>query len=167
MEQIRAFRRGDPGARPVFPPRALSEISDFAGPEKDDIIARRGGNGGPITNFYPPGSWAVVFTDDEDEAEAEVEAEEEEEEEEVVEVDAPSRRTRGAVKGGRVVKPQSKGKGKEKAKEKPVKARAPPPPPKRNRELKDKLAAIKWAKPGKEGAYGWEDDRWADLTGKW
>lgn len=75
-----------------------------------------------------------------------------------MEIDAPARRTRGAVKSGRVVKPQSKGKGKEK--EKKVRA----PPVKRNKELKEKLAAIKWAKPGRENDYAWEDDRWADLA---
>lgn len=88
----------------------------------------------------------------------------------MVEMDVPARRTRGAVKSGRVVKPQSKGKGKAKVVEKKAKA----PPVKKQQELRDVLAGIKWTKEVKGKGRGknremvtlegWEDDRWADLT---
>lgn len=117
-----------------------------------EIKALRKGKGGHITSIYPPGSFAAVKQP----AFAAAAAAEDDDDEEVMEINAPARRTRGAVKSGRVAKPQSKGKGKEK------KVRAPPV--KRNEELKERLAAIKWAKPEQENDYAWEDDRWADLA---
>lgn len=95
-------------------------------------------------------------------------------EDDVVEMDAPARRTRGAVKSGRVVKPQSKGKGKAKAKAKVVGKKTTAPSVKKQKELSERLAEVGWRKKMKAKGRGknkemvmqegWEDDRWADVT---
>ncbi|TID16980.1 hypothetical protein E6O75_ATG09746 [Venturia nashicola] len=162
-QDIKAYRKGT-SSRPIFPPRYLSEISDFDPPSTEEFAARRGGHGDPITSFYPPDALTAAATA--------VAAEEEGEDDDEVEMDVPARRTRGAVKSGRVVRPQTKGKGKGKAKAVEKKVRAPAV--KKQQELREKLAGIKWEKEKKAKGRGkakemveqggWDDDRWADLT---